>query len=182
MKKRLNIIIPVLLILTLVGWLVVWTRTPSEGRIISSQQTVTQEAPELQDKKMDGTYVSFWYDGKYAASGNIANNNDLERYTLSAGTTYDKRILAAVVNLPEGRLESNGDYVYRQKTPSVYTKRQLQTAAALFEIWVNKDNTEQTAMAAHDKKALVLSFLTTPGADDDLAREVDTVLKTLAWK
>ena len=182
MKKRLKIIIPVILIAAVALWLLIWMRAPSEGQILSVPASPTQTVQELKDKTLDGTYISFQFGGKYTASPNSPSNNDLERYTLSAGTTYDKRILAAVVNLPEKRLEANGDYMYRQKTPSVYSKRLLKTPSGVFEIWVNNNKIEQTAMAAHGDKAIIMSFMTTAGADADLGGEVDTVLKSLTWK
>lgn len=181
MKKYLRIFLPLLAVSAVVILFILWMRTPAEGTITSKTEG-SKNASTLQDKQLNGMYIAFQYNGKYIAGQNSPANNDLERYTLSAGTNYDKRIQAAVVNLPDSNLASNGDYIYREKTPAVYTKRQLQTSAGLFDIWVKRDGSEQTAFAAHGQKVAVFSFTTSPGADSTLTTEVDTLLKSLKWK
>lgn len=182
MKKRYKVIIPLVIVVAILAWLILWMQSPSEGSVSKKPPTSTKQVSTFQDKKLDGEYIAFQYSGKYVPSANVAANNDVERYTLSAGTNYDKRIQAAVVNLPDGKLESNGDYIFRQKTPSVYTKRQLKTSVGTYDIWVKTDGTEQTAMAAKGNKAIVITLLTSPGVEDNLTVEADTLLNSLQWK
>jgi hypothetical protein len=182
MKKWLKILIPLVVIAGAIIWLVLWMRAPSDGNVTFKQVNNSNSSTALQEKQLNGQHISFKYSGKYVQSANTPANNDVERYTLSAGTNYDKRIEVAVVNLPNGQLSSNGDYIYRQKTPSVYTKRLQQTAIGQFEIWVKADGSEQTAMIPRGDKAIVLSFLTNTGAEASLTGEVDTLLKTVVWK
>jgi hypothetical protein len=156
-----------------------WASTPKQGTITNTSSSRVQTT--YYDKKLEGTYMSFQYSGKYIAKTETVTNGDLERYTLSADTHYDKRILASVADLPDGRLESNGAYIFRQKSPDSYIYRKMQVNSGMIGVWVKKDGTEQTAMIPRGNKVVVIS-LVTASTNDDLAKETDALLNTFRWK
>lgn len=182
MKKRIKLIVTIIILIGGIVAVVTWTKSPSEGSVLNMPPKVTKKVSTFSDKTLEGNYISFQYSGKYVASANVPANNDLERYVLSAGTNYDKRIQVSVANLPTGKLESNGDYIYRQKTPTIFSKRQFKSSVGTYDIWVRNDGTEQTAMLARGNKILTVSFLTSPGVEDNLGPEADALLNSLSWK
>lgn len=177
-KKYLKIAVPVLFVAGVIVCVVLWARAPQEGRITKS--AVTKGPTTYYDKKLEGTYISFQYSGKYIVRNETAKDNDVELYTLSANTRYDKRILVSVANLPDGRLESNGAYIFRKKSPTVYTIRTVQVGDTQVEVWVKSDGLEQTAMIPRGNKVAVISFVTA-NMSDDLTTEADALLKTFRW-
>jgi hypothetical protein len=156
-----------------------WGKTPKLGRI--KNPSVTNSPTTYYDKKLNGTYISFQYSGKYIEKNDGPGDNFLERHTLSADTHYDKRIQASVFSLPDSKLDSNGDYIYRMKSTSVYTNRKVSIHGAIVDIWVKNDGTEQTAFIAHGNKAASISFVTA-SASDNVTGEMDALLETLQWK
>jgi hypothetical protein len=181
MKKPLVISILILVILGAISWLIFWMHMPAEGSVSHITPSGRSGAAPY-NKKLDGTYVSFQHSSEYMVRSVAPSNNDLERYTLNASTQYSKQIIASVVRLPEGQLKSNGDFLYRLKSPEVYTSHKFHTSSGIVDVWVRKDGTEQTAMVPHGDKAAILSLITAPGANIDLTPEMDTLLKTLEWK
>jgi hypothetical protein len=157
----------------------VWGKTPRLG--IIKNPSVTNSPTTYYDKKLNGTYISFQYSGKYMEKNDGPKDNYLERYTLSADTHYDKRIQASVIDLPDGKLESNGDYLYRMKSGSVYTARKIEIHGTVVNVWVKNDGTEQTAFITHGNKAASISFVTASG-NDNVTGEMDALLETLQWK
>lgn len=177
--KYLKIIIPVVLIIGVTVGLLVWANAPNQGTI-SNASTVKSPTAYF-DKTLDGTYMKFKYSSKYVAKDAGPGNGDLERYTLSANTRYDRRILASVADLPDGRLESNGAYIFRQKNSSLYSHRMVKVGSDIIDVAVNKDGTEQTAMIPRDKKAAIISFVSS-NTSDDLTTEIDSLLNSFQWK
>jgi hypothetical protein len=167
-----------IIIAAIVG-VVIWARAPTLGTILSPPPL--QGPTTYYDKKLNGKYMSFQYSGKYSATDQGAKDNDLERYTLNADTHYDKRLLASVANLPDGKLEADGGYILRQKSTDLYKNRKFAVKGSSVDIWVKNDNTEQTAMIPHGNKVAVISLVTAnPG--DDLTGEMNALLKTFEWK
>lgn len=177
--KYIGISISIVLVLGIIAGFVMWSHSPNKGRILTPQPA--KGPSTYNDKKLVGTYMSFQYSGKYIVRNEAATNGDLERYTLSADTHYDKRILASVANLPDGKLESNGAYIFRQKSSNIYTSRKVTVDEGTVNVWVKNDGTEQTAMLPHGDKVAVVSLITA-GTSDDLNTEMDALLKTFQWK
>jgi hypothetical protein len=177
--RYLKLFTPIVVVIAVIVGLIIWARTPTLGRILSPPPL--KGPTTYYDKKLDGRYMSFQYSGKYSASDQGAKDNDLERYALNADTHYDKRLLASVANLPDGKLESDGGYILRQKSTELYKNRKFVVSGNSIDVWVKNDNTEQTAMIPHGNKVAVISFVTTnPG--DDLTGEMNALLKTFEWK
>lgn len=160
-------------------WVVVWSSAPHEGVISNPPQLQTPKVHTT--NKLDGNYISFEYNGRYTAREDIPRNEAIEMYTLYADTRYDKRILASVTNLPDGRVESSAAYIYREKTPSLYTSRKIQVEGKDVEVWSKSDGTEQTAFIPHNDKLAIVSFVTS-NTSDQLTGEMDGLLKTFQWK
>lgn len=179
-KKSLKIVVPIVVVLAAIVWFVLWANAPKQGTITNGSSS-NKGPTTYYDKKLDGTYMSFQYSGKYVAKTETPTNGDVERYTLSADTRYDKRISASVSDLPDGQLTSNGNYIFRQKSTTLYTNRKVQVAGSTADVWVKKDGTEQTAIFAHGAKAATISFVTA-NTNDDLTSEIDALLKTFSWK
>jgi hypothetical protein len=177
--KYLKIIIPILLALGFIAWAVAWGGSTNEGTI--SPPSATKGPSTYTDKQLNGTYISFQYGGKYTNRDEAAKDNDIERHTLTADTRYDKRILASVSNLPDGQLTSNGGYLYRQKTPSLYTSRTVKLGGSAATVWAKNDGTEQTVIMARGTRAATISFVTA-NTKEDLTAEINALLKTFDWK
>jgi hypothetical protein len=177
--KYLKIVILVAIVGAAITGAVIWARTPTQGRILSPPPL--KGPTTYYDKKLNGRYMSFQYSGKYSGTEQEAKDNTLERYVLNADTHYDKRLLASVGSLPDGKLESDGSYIYRQKSPNIYTNRKVSVNGVYVNVWVKHDNMEQTAMIAHGDKVAVLSFVTA-NPSDDLTGEMNALLKTFEWK
>lgn len=177
--KYLKIIIIVALILGAITGIVIWARTPTVGIILSPPPL--KGPTTYYDKKLNGKYMSFQYSGKYSATDQGTKDNDLERYTLNADTHYDKRLLASVANLPDSNVQSDGAYIFRQKSPSLYVDRKVTVQSTPIDVWVKNDGTEQTAMIPHGNKLAIITFVTANPADD-LTGEMNALLKTFEWK
>jgi hypothetical protein len=179
-KKNIKLVICMVLIAGALAGLTLWARTPTEGKILTPPPI--KGPTTYYDKTLDGTYISFKYSGKYLPKNEGPRDNDMERYTLSADTHYDKRVLVSVAGLPDGRLEeSNGSYIFRQKSTDLYGSRKVPVGNTTTDVWVKKDGTEQTTMIPHGDKVAIISFVTA-NPSDDLTGEMDALLKTFAWK
>lgn len=177
--KYLKFVIPVVLVTGMVVVFLAWSNAPNQGTIANAS---TAKAPAAYfDKTLDGTYMKFQHSSKYLLTSEIPSNGDLERYTLSADTRYDKRILISVTNLPDGRLDSNGAYIYRQSSKDVYGMRKLQIGSELYTVWVRNDGTEQTAMIPRGNKVAIISSVTA-NPKDDLNTEMDALLNSFRLK
>lgn len=181
MKKIVIIIISVALIAGSVTYALIWSQAPSRGKVVPVS-ALNNAAKTDSVKKLDGAYISLQHRAEYEVQKGTASNNDLERYTLSASTQYNKQILASVVNLPGGQLKSNGDYIYRHKSPETYTSRKLQVKDKVIDVWVKKDGTEQTAMIPRGDKAAVVSLVAAAGANLQLTTEMNELLHSLEWQ
>lgn len=178
--KYLKIFLLVLAAIGLIVWLILWGRSSGEGKVLRSPDSKAPTA--YVDKQLVGRYISFTYSGRYMARTEAAKDNDLERYTLSADTRHDKRILASVSNLPDGKLESDGSYIYRQKATALYTSRKVQVGEhQSVTVWAKKDGTEQTAIMAHGNRVATVSLVTT-NTSEDLTAETNALLKSFRWK
>lgn len=177
--KYLKIIISIAVIAGAVTVFVLWAKSPHQGSVSKTQSPIGPAA--YSDKQLNGKYLSFQYSGKYVAQSGGAKDNDLEIFILSAATQYEKRIVASVASLPDGKVESNGSYIYRQASTVTYSNRKVIVEGVPVDVWVKKDGLEQTAMIPHGNKLGVISFVTT-NANDDLTGEMDTLLKTFRWK
>lgn len=177
--KYLIIIIPVLAVVGTVIGFVVWSNVPRHGVISNAPPAKSPTA--YFDKTVDGTYMKFQYNSKYVLKKEIPINGDLERYTMSAGTRYDKRLLAVVANLPDSKLETYGAYIYRKTRTDLYAARKLQSGDEVYTVWVRSDGTEQTAMIPQGNKVAVITYVTA-NPKDDLTSEMDAFLNSYEWK
>lgn len=178
-KRQLKLVVFVVIFIGLVIWVAVWAAHPREGVIVPPPEA--QLTTPHTSNTLDGTYISFEYNGKYTAREDVPRNENIEMYTLYADTRYDKRILASVATLPDGRLETYAAYIYRQKATNVYASRKVQVAGSTVDVWTKNDGTEQTAFIPHNDKVAVISFVTT-NTSDQLTGEMDSLLKTFQWK
>lgn len=182
MSRRYKILLSgALLCIVAIAIIIYWATSPNEGSI--SQNSPARTAAVVADKRLEGVGFSVTYKGKYVLRTDEATNGAIERYTLSSGGQDRNQILVSVSELPDGRLSSNGDYIYRQKSPAAYSNRSLAVANGnTAEIWVRQDATEQTAMIAKNNSLLTIS-LTSPGSNTtDMTIEMDAMLKSLALK
>lgn len=177
--KYFKILIPALLLIGVMAWFLVSANMPNKGSI--SNPPSNKASNDYYDKILDGTHFKFQYSSRFLAKNETATNGDLERYVLIADTRYDKRILASVTGLPDGRLESNGGYIFRQSSSSIYSSRTIKVGSDTITIWVKKDGTEQTAIIPNGQKAAVISFVTI-NTNENLTNEIDTLLSTFRWK
>lgn len=177
--KYFKFLIPAVLVTGLAVGFLVWSNAPNQGTIANASPT---KAPTAYfNKTLNGERMQFQYSSKYSLKNEIPSNGDLERYTLSADTRYDKRILISATNLPDGRLESNGAYTYRQSSKTVYAMRKLQVGSEVYTVWERNDGTEQTAMIPRgDKVAIITSVTANP--KDDLTTEMDALLNSFRLK
>jgi hypothetical protein len=178
--KYLEVLVATLILIGGVIWVITWAGTPRQATIVksvSSKSAITT----YYDNSLDGTYMSFKYSGKYIVRKDGPKDNYLELYTLSADTHYDKRILASVANLPDGRLQSDGGYIFRQKSPALYNSKSIQLGDASATIWVKKDGSEQTAMVPRGNKLAVISMVTA-STSDNIDKEMEALLNTFKWK
>jgi hypothetical protein len=182
MKKSYIIATIVLLLVAgLIAWGVMWMHMPARGKVMPTPP-ISAGTTSLINKRLSGKYISFEYKGEYTAQTDKSENGSLERYTLGAGTQYSKEIHISVSELPDGKLEANGDYIYRQKSMDVYSSRNLNTGHGIYKIWVKKDGTEQTAMVPKGDKVAVISFVIGNGSNIDVTTEINALLQSLEWK
>lgn len=180
--KRSKIIVPAVIVILVIGSVasfVLWASKPHQGRVTNASSS--RETVAYQDKLLEGTYFQFVHSSNYSIKKEAALNGEIERYTLSAGTRYDKRLLAAITNLPDGQIDSYGAYIYRKSSADVYSMRKIQSGSNTYNVWVRKDGTEQTAMIQRGNK-LALITLVTANPKDDLTTEMDALLNTFKWK
>lgn len=159
--------------------LLVWANMPKKGSILNAPNS-NRASNKYTDLTLDGTNFKFQYSSSFNLKQEVASNGDVERYTLIADTRYDKRILASVAELSDGRLESNGAYIFRQNS-SNYSNRKVKAGSEMATVWVKKDGTEQTAIIHNGKQAALISFVTS-NINDNLTKDIDTLLSTFQWK
>lgn len=160
---------------------IVWSAKPSQGNVKESSSSKNPSTSEVANKKIDGKYIAFNYSGKYVAKSEGPKNNELEIHTLSAGTNYDKRIIASVSNLPDGQISSYGAYIYRKLQTELYTARKVQVDGAVVDLWVKNDGSEQTVMIPRGNKVATITF-TTASTADNLTSEADALINSFRWK
>lgn len=182
MKKRFVItgIITGIVTILIIG-LLLWTRQPATGRITTAS-VPPKTVSNAQTKKLDGAYISFEYKGEYSAKPQSAADGSIERYVLDTSSQDNRQILASVTELPGGKLESNGNYIYRVKSPDVYESRTFDNGKQTITVWVKKDGTEQTAMIPSGNRLAVISFVSAGGSQVITTEDMNTLLKSFAWK
>lgn len=177
-----KVVVPAVTVVTaigMVGGFYLWANAPQQGRVTNTTPYQIPVVPK--DKLLEATYFQFEYGGNYLMKKEIAANGDLERYTLSADTKYDKRILAFVSPLPPKGIEYNGAYILRKSSPGVYAMRTLTIKNVAYTIWVKNDGTEQTVMIPKGKQFTTISIVTA-NPQDNLTLELDALLTTYQWK
>ncbi len=179
------ILIPVLLIIVIVGIVIaMWASAPKKGTIGTAPSTRTNQTENYTVKQLDGKFIAFSYSGRYVASTESPQDGSLELYMLRATTTYDKQIAASVAELPDGNLNANGAYLYRQSRTDLYKKRSVEVQGRQIDVLVKSDGTEQTAFLPYGNRVVILAFTTTAAAaqNDNLTDEVNELLKSFRWK
>lgn len=178
-RKRTVIVVVVTAIIAAIAGFLVWSQSASQGTVTTSYKS----NKPIADKQLDGRYFKLTYPGRYAIKKvESTNPRDLEVYTLTADTVYDKRLIVTVVQLPSGRLDDESGYKLRQAHSDEYTAETKPFGDDTATIMSKRDGSERTIFVPHRGKLLTLSFVTDPANDTGLAGEAEVVLGGFTWK
>jgi hypothetical protein len=128
--KRLRLVVPILVAVTIVGYVTVkLSNRPSNGVITSPSiaRPSKQSVFNLKPVEVSGSYVSFTYPAALSVSPNskIAAPT-VAMYNYSYRDIEPWKLAIDILNIPSGRLIDNNAYQFREVYPQTYSQSDIE--------------------------------------------------------
>lgn len=180
-KKQKILLLIIGVSVVVITAIIFWLQSGNSGQITQSNQQQKQ-AVATGTKQLDTQYVTLDYPAQYQARKLDQAGDDLEIHDLSASTTYTKKVSVSISNLPGNSLTNNSAYLLRKSYTDKYRQREINPTQLTAEVWVSRDNTEQTVFITQNGRVAVLAFVQAGGDAAQLTQEIDKVIASFRWK
>jgi hypothetical protein len=155
---------------------------PAKGRVIhQSAPAAGKPTAEPSSRKIDGKFIRFERPSDYQMTPTSGNTASLERYIMSADTSYTKQLMVAVESLPSANYDDDASYHMRHSSPDKYLEQPITVSGRPAVLMVNANQSEQVAFAVNNGMMATIA-LTSASENDDLAADLRSFLSGFAWK
>lgn len=162
-----------------IGLGIFWSSSSNQGQISSATAAAQTRLPAYLN--YDGTYIAFRYASKYQVEKLPVADSNLELATLTANTSFGKKLAVSVAKTEDGTLDTNSAFILRKSHQDLYSVRSITVGSGKAIAYTKNDGLEETVFIPRGNKVAMFSFSTT-GTVDNLKTESETLLSSFEWK